>query len=94
MILNRLCFFERVGGTVRPHEWSFIMDDNLGPMVEPFWPFPTANNANDDFSTANDFQRVDNFREVGSDVDMLRTINCGDISPWIHGGRHYSRSGR
>lgn len=93
-VLSRTCFYEIVGGTWRPFEWSLINDSTLGPMVEPFWPFPTSNNTNDDFSSSSDFQRVDEFVQVSDDVGMLRAINCGNQGPWLHGGRHYPRSGR
>ncbi len=101
-VLNRTCYFSRVGGTIRPHEWCTINVEGFGPMVEPFWPFPTNNNCiqthgggkiNDDFSTTNDFLRVDEFVEV-DDAGLVASLNGGDREMWCIGGRNYPRSGR
>ena len=101
-VLNRTCYFSRVGGTIRPHEWCTINVENFGPMVEQFWPFPTnslsrsndgSGKLNDDFSTNNDFQRVDDFVEVDEE-GLLNALNSGDTNSWCIGGRNFPRSGR
>lgn len=99
-VLSRTCFYQRVGGTIRPFEWCIINYEDMGPMVEPFWPFPTnsislnqGTKVNDDFSTNNDFQRVDEFVEV-DEAGLLKSLNFGSQETWMHGGRNYPRSGR
>ncbi len=99
-VLSRTCFYSRVGGTIRPHEWCTINVENFGPMVEPFWPFATnmlsrnhGTIVNDDFASTNDFQRVDEFVEV-SEEGLLKALNGGDTRTWSIGGRNYPRSGR
>jgi hypothetical protein len=99
-VLNRTCYFLRVGGTIRPQEWCTINVEGFGPMVEQFWPFETnvisldqGTKVNDDFSTANDFGRVDEFVEV-TEEGLLKALNGGDTKAWSIGGRNYPRSGR
>ncbi len=99
-ILSRTCFYSRVGGTIRPHEWCLVNHSTFGPMVEPFWPFQTnmvslnqGTKVNDDFSSANEFQRVDEFVEV-DDAGLIKALNGGSQETWMHGGRNYPRSGR
>lgn len=101
-VLSRTCYYQRVGGTIRPFEWCIINYEGFGPMVEPFWPFPTNSltvqtngdgKQNDDFSTSNDFGRVDEFMEV-DDGSFIRSLNFGSQETWMHGGRNYPRKGR
>jgi hypothetical protein len=100
-VLSRTCFYQRVGGTIRPFEWCVINYEGFGPMVEPYWPFECNNTAvgnhgtkqNDDFSTASDFQRVDEFVEV-DEATLIKSLNSGTQDTWMHGGRNYPRSGR
>jgi hypothetical protein len=99
-VLSRTCFFSRVGGTIRPHEWCVINHSTFGPMVEPFWPFATnmislnqGTKINDDFSSTNEFQRVDEFVEV-DDAGLIKSLNSGSQTTWPIGGRNYPRSGR
>ena len=101
-VLSRTCFFSRVGGTIRPHEWCLVNHSTFGPMVEPFWPFETnaiarqtdgSGKQNDDFSSTNEFQRVDEFVEV-DDAGLVKSLNTGSQTTWPIGGRNYPRSGR
>ena len=99
---KRKCFYETVGGTIRPFEWAMIDVTGFGPMVEPSWPFECNSVAvgqqgtklNDDFSGNNDFQAVSSFIQT-DEAGLLRALNNGDQDhPWLHGGRNYPRSGR
>ena len=99
-ILSRTCFYSRVGGTIRPFEWCVINHSDFGPMVEPYWPFATnmiglnqGTKINDDFSSVNDFQRVDEFVET-DEAGVILALNSGTQDKWFHGGRNYPRSGR
>ena len=101
-VLSRTCFYQRVGGTIRPFEWCVINYAGFGPMVEPYWPFESnfggiqtngSGKQNDDFSTANDFQRIDEFVEV-DEATLIKSLNSGTQDTWMHGGRNYPRSGR
>lgn len=92
---KRKCFYEVVDGTIRPFEWALVNVTGFGHMVEPYWPFDTGGTTsnNDNFSTNNEFQRVDEFRQA-SEVDVLRALSGGEERIWLHGGRHYPRTGR
>ena len=104
-VLKRTCFYDMVGGTIRPYEWSHIIVEGFGPMVEVgVWPFEcnfitmnqgskSGGKENDDFSSSNGWQRVDEFVQA-DDAKVIKTLNCGDESPWLHGGRHFPRTGR
>ena len=92
---NRTCFYEMVDGTFRPAEWCLINVSGIGLTVEPHWPFPSngeKGEGKDDFTS--DFQKVNEFKQ-SDEIGILMSLNSGlTEGPWLHGGRHYPRTGR